>query len=35
MVVEKVTITNGTVDHEDMNENMLPPLFPSTEIPLK
>jgi hypothetical protein len=35
MVVERVTITNGTVDHEDIKENMVPPLFPSTEIPLK
>jgi len=35
VIVEKVTVTNGTVDHEDIKENMALPLFPSTEIPLK
>jgi hypothetical protein len=32
VIVEKVTGTNGPVDHE---ENMAPPPFPSKEMPLK
>jgi hypothetical protein len=35
IVVEKVTVTNGTVDHEGSKENMASPPFPSTEITLK
>jgi hypothetical protein len=36
IVVEKVVpVTNGTVDHEETKENMAPPPFPSTEMPLK
>ncbi|CAF4264498.1 unnamed protein product [Rotaria socialis] len=34
-LLQKVTVTNGTFNHENIQDTMAPPPFPPIEIPIK